>query len=118
MKLMQNVSVAVARKSARTVALRQTTRMPVRTSSTNDVVAGGGAIVSRLPILPSSSADTTKVTASTAMAIGAVSHATSAPPRAGPEISATASTASRLPLASSRRFATTRSVMNTWSARW
>jgi hypothetical protein len=39
------------------------------------------------------------VTASAAIATGAVSHATSAPPSAGPEISATASTASRLPFA-------------------
>ena len=35
-----------------------------------------------------SSAETTNVAASTAIAIGAVSHATSAPPSAGPEISA------------------------------
>ena len=84
MKLMQNVSVAVARKSARTVALRHTTRMPVRTSSANDVLAGGGAIVSRFPILPSSSADTTNVTASTAIAIGAVSHGPARRPAPGP----------------------------------
>ena len=118
MKLMQNVSVAVARNNARTVALRQTTRIPVRTSSMNDVVACGGAITSRLPIFASSSADATKVSASAAIAMGAVSQATSAPPSAGPEISATASTASRFPLASRRRLPATRSVMNTWSARW
>ena len=52
---------------------------------------------------PTRSAETTNEAASTAIANGAVSHATSAPPSAGPEISAIASTASRLPLASSSR---------------
>ena len=46
--------------------------MPVRTSSTNDVVAGGGAIVSRLRMRAISSAEATNVAASAAMAIGAV----------------------------------------------
>ena len=51
MKLMQKVSVAVARNSARIAGVRQTTRMPVRTSSANDGAAGCGTTVSRLPML-------------------------------------------------------------------
>ncbi len=111
MKLITKVIVAVARKSARTGGTRQMLRTPMRTSSATDVVAGGGCADSRFSMRPTRKAETTNDAASTAIAKGAVSHATSAPPRAGPEISAMASTASRLPFASSRRLRPTRSVM-------
>ena len=105
MKLMQNVSVAVARNSARTVGI-----------APDDADAGANVVdercrgrtaarsLSRLPISREQQRRRDEGRrASAAIASGAVSHATSAPPSAGPEISATASTASRLPLASSRR---------------
>ena len=117
MKLPHSVNIVMAQNSVRTAGVLQTTRMPVRTSSTNDVAATGAGFASVLRIRAIRKAEATNVAASARMAIGAVHSATNAPPSAGPEISATESAALRLPLASSRRLRDTRSVMNTWSAR-
>ena len=57
MKLITNVIVAVARKSARTGGRRQMLRTPVRMSSAIDVDARGGCGGSRLSMRPTRSAD-------------------------------------------------------------
>ena len=83
------VSVSAgATNSARIAGSRQTTWIPVRASARSDVACGAAAIVSVLRMRAMSSAEATNVAASAAIAIGAVSQATSAPPSAGPVISA------------------------------